>query len=226
MSLNNISLVWGTFNRVKQLFSSAIGPPKPPQSSGPWRPPQWAGLTSDVNQLVLIKTNIGGFFFDAVLREDHTETVKVTEHPVQTGANISDHAYNLPARLTMEIGMSDAMDSLVAGQFTGWYTKSVSAYHILKQLKESRLPLQVHTRINLYKNMIIEEINTPNDFKTQFGLRCTVTMKEIFVVEVSKTTVSARPQTTGQTNRNVQQPTEPPPTVLRALEDATTGNTN
>jgi hypothetical protein len=223
MSLNNISLVWGTFNRIKQLTSAASAIPTAPKSKGPWRPTQWQGLPTDVKQLILIKTNIGGFFFDAVLREDHTETVKITEHPVQTGANISDHAYNLPAKLTMEIGMSDAMDSMVAGQFTGWYTKSVSAYQMLKQLKEARLPLKVLTRLNFYENMVIEEINTNDDFKTLNGLRCTVTMKEIFVVEVSKTTVSARPQTTGQTNRNTQQPTVLLPTAARALEDVATG---
>lgn len=225
MNTNTINLVWGTFKRIQKILTPVDGPLIPPKSTGPWRPTQWQGLPADVNQLVLIKTNIGGFFFDAVLHEDHIESVKVTEHPVQTGANISDHAYNLPAKLTMEIGMSDAMDSLVPNQFTGWYTKSVSAYQMLKQLKETRLPLRVLTRLNLYENMVIEEINAQDDFKTQYGLKCMVTMKEIFVVEVSKTTVSARPQTTGTTNRNVQQPTEPPPTVLSALETAT-GNTN
>lgn len=222
MGENLLNLAWGLSQSLTATDDTAI---TPPQSDGPWRAPQWAGLPSDVNQLVYIKTNIGGYFFDAVLREDHTESVKVTEHPVQTGANISDHAYNLPAKLTMEIGMSDAMDSIVTGQFTGWYTKSVSAYQMLKQLKEARLPLRVLTRLNLYENMIIEEINAPDDVKTLYGLRCTVTLKEIFVVEVSKTTVSARPQTTGATNRNVQQPTTPPPTVLSAMEGAT-GNTN
>lgn len=226
MSTNFLNLAWGTLNRINKILSPADVPPTPPQSNGPWRPPQWGSSGADVNQLVLIKTNIGGFFFDAVLREDHTETVKVTEHPVQTGANISDHAYNMPARLTMEVGMSDAMDSIVAGQFTGWGTKSKSAYQMLKQLKEARLPLKVLTRLNLYENMIIEEINAPDDVKTQRGLRCTVTMREIFVIKVSKEKVSARVQATGQTNRNVQQPTEPPPTVLGALENATTGNTN
>jgi len=221
MNQNTINLVWGTYKRIQKILTPATDPLSVPQSKGPWRPPQWAGLTSDINQLVYIKTNIGGFFFDAVLREDHTESVKVTDHPVQTGANISDHAYNMPAKLTMEIGMSDAMDSIVTGQFTGWYTKSVSAYQMIKQLKEARLPLRVLTRLNLYENMIIEEINTPDDFKTLNGLRCTVTMKEIFVVEVSKTTVSTRVQTTGQTNRNNQQSVEPPPTVLGAMEKAT-----
>ena len=39
-------------------------------------------------QLVGIKTNIGGYFFDAYLKVNHNKTLKVTEHPVEEGANI------------------------------------------------------------------------------------------------------------------------------------------
>jgi hypothetical protein len=208
--------VWFAYNVGRTLLKKKSPAPVAETSKGPYRPQAWNGLpVDDVNQLMYIKTNIGGFFFDAIIRTEHTSTLKMTEHPVQTGANIVDHAYMEPAMLVMEIGMSDAMDSMVQGQFTSRYTKSVSAYQVLLDLQKARLPLQVLTRLNLYQNMLIEEITAPDDFKTQFGLRCTVTMKEIFVVEVSTTTVSARPQSTGSTNKGAVQP-EPMETVARS----------
>jgi hypothetical protein len=61
--------------------------------------------------------NTKAYFFDAILREDHTTQRRITEHPVQSGANINDYSYQMPARLILEIGMSDAMATLIAGQF-------------------------------------------------------------------------------------------------------------
>lgn len=215
----NLQNVWFAYNAGRTLLKKKSPAPVAETSKGPYRPQAWNGLpVDDVNQLMSIKTNIGGFFFDAIIRTEHTSSLKMTEHPVQTGANIVDHAYMEPAMIVMEIGMSDAMDSMVQGQFTSRYTKSVSAYQTLLDLQKARLPLQVHTRLNLYKNMLIEEITVPDDFKTQFGLRCTVTMKEIFVVEVSTATVSAREHSTGSTNKGAVQP-EPVPTVAKSIED-------
>src|SRR5690348_15645087 len=33
------------------------------------------------------------YIFDAVLRVDHHQRLRITDHPVQTGANITDHAF-------------------------------------------------------------------------------------------------------------------------------------
>ena len=217
MSLQDILYAYNIGKKLQQK-ATPLFPPLNGDVNEAFRPPQWSGLpVDDVDKLAYIKTNIGGFFFDAVIREEHTTKIKMTEHPVQTGANIVDHAYMEPATLTMEIAMSDCMATMVAGQFTDKSTKSVSAYQTLLSLQQSRLPFQVHTRLNLYKNMLIEEISAPDDFKTQFGMRCTVTLKEIFVVEVSTTTVSARPIALGKSNIGVQQ-AEDPGTLASQIE--------
>lgn len=214
----NLSTIWAGYNLLRVLTSKKRGV-EPPSSNGPWRPPQWSNLPTEKEQLVLVKTNISGYFFDAVIREEHTSTLNITEHPVQSGANITDHAYIEPARLVMEIGMSDVMDALYPGQFEDAYTKSVSAYRTLLELQKSRMPLTVLTRLYLYQNMLIESLSAPDDYKTLYGLRCTVTLREIMVVDVPQTTVSARPQTTGSTQQGSVQPTEPPPTIAASIED-------
>lgn len=218
----SLSTIWAGYNLLRVLTQRQEGV-TPPASNGPWRPPQWNNLPTEKEQLILVKTNIAGFFFDAVLKEEHTSTLKITEHPVQTGVNITDHAYMEPARLVMELGMSDVMDALYPGQFEGSYTKSVSAYRVLLDLQKSRLPLQVLTRLYLYQNMLIESISAPDNYTTLYGLRCTVTLREIMVVDVMQTTVSARPQITGSTPKGTVQPIEPPPTVARQIEDYASG---
>ena len=167
-----------------------------------------------VQELILIKTNVGSYFFDAFLRIDHTSKLSITQHPVQTGANISDHAFLEPKELAIEIGMSDVARDLVAGQFSGTWSRSVKAYEILRELQSARIPLDVLTRLGLYKNMLIETISAPDDYRTLYGLKATITMREILVATVQTVKVSAKPQITGSTNRGEIQPVKPDESTL------------
>ena len=58
--------------------------------------------------------------------------------------------------------------------------------------------------------MLIETITTPDDYKTMYGLRATIILREIIVVRTSTVTLpdstSAAPQKTGDTNKGTVQP--------------------
>ena len=168
-------------------------------------------VQDDIKQLIGCKTNIGGFFFDAYLRVDHNRKTKITQHPVETGASISDHAYVEPSELIMEIGMSDACVSFIQGQFNQRWSRSVSAIDTLWKLQEQRIPIDVLTRLKMYRNMLIEVVSVPDDFTNLNNLKATVTLREIKVVQVktvalnSSATASASPQKTATTNKGTQQ---------------------
>lgn len=63
------------------------------------------------------KTSIGNYVFDVYPSINHTLTATITNHPTQLGASISDHKYDEPDILTFQIGMSDASQDLIKGQF-------------------------------------------------------------------------------------------------------------
>jgi len=200
-----------------------------------YRPISFSGA-----QFVYAKTNLAGFFFDAVMRVEHTKALRITEHPLQTGANISDHAFMLPAYVTLEISMSDTMATVIPGQFgvpslgsiatklgiatansltggtAGKYlqlltgltsaafprpSKSVNAYQVLKQLQALRLPLSLVTRLDVYENMLIEQITAPDDYTTSSGLKAIVTLKQLLIAVVPTQKVSARKQATNKTDK-------------------------
>jgi len=173
----------------------------------------------ELQQLVYVATNIGGFFFDAFLQIDHESSLTITSHPVETGASISDHAFVNPALLTMQIGMSDAAEVLSIDQFTQGPTRSVTAYQVLLELQRLRIPMQVMTRLKIYKNMLIETISVPDDYTTAYGLKATVVMKEVLVATVQTVKISARPQVTDSTNRGVVEPIAPDKSVLKQFKD-------
>jgi len=162
----------------------------------------------NIAHLVYVKSNLGGWFFDAFIRQDHTRKLKMTEHPVQTGAAMVDHAYMEPVELTLTIKMSDAAESIVPGQFTNRWSRSVAAYDVLKEIQAQRIPCQVLTRLELYSNMMIQAISIPDDFRTLYGLEAVVTMREIPVAEVKTVKISSAMQTTGSTTKGTVEPVE------------------
>lgn len=186
---------------------------------GGYRPPQWP--MAGVEELVYCKTNIGGLFFDAVFSTTTSHTATVTSHPVQNGANISDHMYDNPVSISMEIGMSDAMATMVSGQFCSAYTKSVSAYRELVKLMQSHQPITVLTRMNQFPNMVIQGITVEDGPNTLTGLRANVNMQQIIMASVATEKVSARNWTSAGTAKcGEAQPKETPTSVMRQGEIA------
>lgn len=171
----------------------------------PVLPAAYNQALQDLQQLIFVKTNVGGWFFDAFLRMEHTSSLEITKHPVQTGAAITDHSYINPSVLVMEIGMSDVSASIVNGQFEGGWSRSATAYEILLELQKQRVPMQVITRLRNYQNMLVETIVAPDDYMTLYGLRATVTLKEVFIATVQTVKVSANPHITDSTPRGEQQ---------------------
>jgi hypothetical protein len=169
----------------------------------------------EIKDLIYAKTNVGGWFFDAYLKMNHTSRLTITEHPVQTGAALTDHAFLQPRELSMDIGMSNVATSFVPGQFSQGYSRSVTAFQVLKDLQASRVPIQVHTRLGLYQNMLIEVLSAPDDYMTLNGLKATVTFREILVAQVKTVKISARPAVTDNSKRGSPEPVNPNQSILK-----------
>ncbi len=136
------------------------------------------------------------YYFDAVFTAEHSTTRQITEHPVQWGAAIADHSYQLPAIVTLQIGMSDAMqsfDDLLYKKDTG-LGKSVNAYQMFVNLQKTGQPIDLQTHLAEYKNMIITNISAVDTNKTYTALRATITLKQVFIGEVGKVQKSLYPE--------------------------------
>lgn len=208
-------------------------PDAPNTQAGPWRPPAWGQqprLTMMTVTMPADTTSAQGtgkaatptnFFFDAVFREDHDTELVATQHPVQDGAAICDHAYLKPSRVTLEIGMSDAMDSFVSGQYSDNKSKSISAYQKFREIQKLCVPIQLTTRLFSYSNMLIATIRTTDDRSTRFALKAFITFQQIIPAVISTKTVSvpssARPQDTDESNFSKKVTQDVPQATREAL---------
>lgn len=170
-----------------------------------------------IRSFVYAKTNIGGWFFDAILQASHTSTLTITSHPIQAGSNVSDNAFLQPRTLSMNIGMSDVAKSFIPGQFEDGTSRSEQAYKVLKELQQLRIPVQVYTRRGLYQNMLVETLTVQDDNTTVYGLRVTVDLQELLVATVQVVKISANPAVTDKAKKGKQQPKQIPPSIFKEL---------
>lgn len=152
------------------------------------------GLSYDA--MLFCKTNIAGYFFDGFMSVSHERKLTITQNPVETGASVVDHAYVNPTTVTMKIMMSDVHQSIIHGQFSDRTFRHTSAWAILKQIQESRIPVDIFTKLGYYKNMLIESISAEDTKETFRALYATVTLVEIPVARVKTVKISKASQTT------------------------------
>lgn len=184
--------------------------------NAPYTPPQWSSGKTPIVVIyfpgqpsapqyqstgvtAVLPNSPTQYAFDAVIRAEHQQRIIKTDHPIQTGANISDHAYLMPARLILDVGMSDVMAAFYQGTWNGSSSKSVSAYQTMIALQASRIPLTLTTRLRSYQNMIIEGITPEDTAKTVTGLKMTVEFSEVLLGSTQVLANSARPQDTQST---------------------------
>jgi hypothetical protein len=189
-----------------------------PGIQGPWTPPQFSKPALTILTVPATTSSTSGqsataaiyYVFDAVFKLTHHRTLRKTQHPVLTGANISDHAYLEPSKVVMEIGMSDCMASFSNGVWVGSSTKSISAWQILKQLQISKTLLTLISRLDTYNNLLIQDLVANDDNKTKYALKATVALEEVLSASVTSVEASsARPQTTNSTMSGFVQSVNP-----------------
>lgn len=150
--------------------------------------------------LIRPRRSIGDFVAQATVSELHTDELQITEHPVQQGASIADHAFKMPAQVVIEaewsnsptVGLqsgvasgaaySSALTGTSPGQVTDIYAK-------LLALQNSRVLFDVYTGKRVYRNMLIKTLVVRTDQHTENALKLTATCREVIIVTTEVLTV-------------------------------------
>ncbi len=202
-TINTLSGLYGAANLISKLTGG-----KTLGSGHGYRPSQWPSRLISSAILVQKYTNVAGVFFDAVISESVEDTLTICQHPTQLGADIADHAYRNPTKITLSVGISDAMGNYSSDGYPGSGTKSSRAYEWLVEIQRLRIPLKVRTHFKSYDNMLITSVSYDHDNSTTDGLRATLQLEEIMTVSVGTEKVSAREWTTAQQSNSQQQAEE------------------
>ncbi|WP_108943391.1 phage baseplate protein [Morganella morganii] len=177
-----------------------------------------------------------------VISEKHSDSSEITEHPVQVpggeGFTVSDHTFDRPSEVTMEIGFAgggslidgfdtSSMFDISTGLKLGSSPREI--YQQLLDLKAGKKPFDVITGKRDYKNMLIRAIEVTTDNTSENVLMVVLTLRQVIIVETKKTTVAPlenqkMPEVTGGTeNRGTVTPKPVNRSLAMELDDITSG---
>lgn len=178
------------------------------------------------NILLSPPKRIGDIEIPAIFEEVHVDSLRMTEHPVEMGAAITDHAYLQPREVLIRCGWSNAtlqnfvsaIRSLSSELFSSSASASAvasdfvsSVYDKLRALMERRTPLYIFTGTCQYSNMLIVGLHVTRDSSTGHTLVAEIRCRQLIIVETRATTLpsknnQARPASTASVeNTGVKQ---------------------
>lgn len=137
---------------------------------------------------------IGIFVPDVVVSEKHVDALEITEHPVEFGTAINDHAYKRASEVTMECGFAgggsvlDLVNLSSIGLRVGESPREI--YQQLLDLQKSRVPFDVVTGKRTYSNMLIRAIEATTDRTSENVLSCVLTLREVIMSDTQSITVT------------------------------------
>jgi hypothetical protein len=161
-----------------------------------------------------VQSTIGGVTVDTTIEEDYEDRLEVTEHPVEAGAQISDHSYKRPMEVRLRCGWTDSNQAAGIGATgsTGTFTGGAMAaadyvagiYSQLLQLQESRQQFSITTGLRSYDSMLLHSLRVRRDQTTSNVLLVEADCRQVIIVSTQTATLSpqqnqANPASTAET---------------------------
>jgi hypothetical protein len=171
--------------------------------------------------LVQPRRGLAEIYPDVVVEECHQDELQITEHPMEQGAAISDHAFKKPMRVTIRAGVSDSSPDRGEGG-------SKQFYEQLLDLQAKREPFDISTGKRLYKNMLIESITATSSVEAENSLQFTAECREVIIVTAQTAKVPpasrhSQPKKTAPTTDKGQQNAAPKSMLLTGAGQDSSG---
>ncbi|MDH0030310.1 MULTISPECIES: phage baseplate protein [unclassified Acinetobacter] len=159
---------------------------------------QYSSQIQTVGSLLFAKKrSIMGLFADVTIEEQHSDELNITEHPVESGSPISDHAYMSPPEVTIKLGWSESagkLNGLLGNSFIAGTPSLIGIYEALQALQRNKIRLVVMTGKRLYTDMLIKSLKVTTDVESENALLVTMTLRKVFITTVQETDLKIEEQ--------------------------------
>jgi hypothetical protein len=154
------------------------------------------------------KCKIGELIIDLAQKQEINYSNKITEFPIEEGAYISDHVIVRPTKLVLQGSIVDNTFDIVGNvqQITNIFTgniannllnavkgvsvKQATAYQILQTLNFNKQRVTVVFKLDVFDNMIIEDLTFTNDGDTSNRLFFDITLVQVKQANVETTSIT------------------------------------
>lgn len=158
--------------------------------------------------------------FDASVSETHTNSAEITQHPVEEGADISDHIRRLPEELSVNVIITNhppiILASLRALPISGFgdpASRAEDAHTFLRTIMQNNQTVGFSTTLRDYTGMAITSMAVERDKDTGNIANINMTMREV-IIATTETVEPPAPAASGRkakTNQGKKVATSPPP---------------
>ena len=156
-----------------------------------------SGIQTVGSLLFAKKRSIMGLFADVTIEEQHNDELTITDHPVETGSPISDHAYMNPPEVTIKLGWSESagkLNELLGNSFIAGTPSLIGVYEALRALQRNAVRLVIMTGKRLYTDMLIKSLKVTTDVQTENALFVTMTLKNVVITSTQETNLRIEQQ--------------------------------
>jgi hypothetical protein len=133
--------------------------------------------------------DIGGLYPHIVIEEVHEDRLQITQHPIETGTPVTDHAFPVPYTVEIRCGWSN---STAASE---GFVQAV--YQQLLALQAARQPFAIKTGKRSYTSMLMASVGVKTDPDSEFALMVVVLAQQIVITGTQTTGNSTSPMTDG-----------------------------
>lgn len=123
---------------------------------------------------ILLSRDIGGIPIDVVVSEKHESEMEIATHPVERSAEIADHAWRKPRKVTIEG---------VVGQGAAF-----GAYQAMLSLQDKPQLFTLVTGLKVYPDMLLQSLNAERSSEYARVLKFEAGCQEIIRVSTQTTT--------------------------------------
>ena len=141
---------------------------------------------------------------DTVIDESHQDQMTITDHPVEQGATISDHAYRRPYECTVVWGWSASGGTIDGGALTQVLSTFMPSsrpasflkdtYKTLLDLFNARTLFTLYTAKRVYSNMLIQTLAQTTDRQTENSMVMRISCREILLATTSTVQIAPTAQ--------------------------------
>lgn len=149
----------------------------------------------------IIRPDGTGFEPDVTLSESWDHQIQVTEHPVEDGRTVSDHAQVLPLGYSARVVITETPFANVSA--TGGPSRVLQARDFFESI-EGQIVSVVSTRYGRLERMVL--LGWPNDVTALRNMEVTLTFRQIEIAEVGFIAIPPRrPAPAAETGATTEQ---------------------
>lgn len=137
-----------------------------------------------------------------VVDEAGSDELMITEHPVQRGAVITDHAVRRPSEIRVRMGWSNAYLAETGDADVR------AIYERILTLQAKRIPFTVYTGKRVYENMLVASLQVHTDARMEYTFLADIAFREVILVDTQVFTGGRSYDRTSLATPEKNQPTD------------------